>query len=48
LEDERLHFLLADAEHASDFIVRVVAEFKQHQRGALVSRQSLHVLQHFA
>jgi hypothetical protein len=48
LEDERLHFLLADAEHGSDFIVRLIVEFKQHQRRALVSRQSLHVLEQFA
>ena len=48
LEDERLHLFRADAEHSSDFFVWVIAELKEHERGALISRQPLDVLQHFA
>jgi hypothetical protein len=48
LEDERLHFLPAHAQHLSNFMVRVVAELEQHQRRALVSREPLQVFQHFA
>jgi hypothetical protein len=48
LEDERLDLLPAHAQHDRDVAVRVVAEFKEHQRGALVSRQPLHIVQHLA
>jgi hypothetical protein len=48
LKDERLHLLPAHAEHGSDFCVRVTAERKHHQHGALVGWQPLHVLQRFA
>ena len=48
LEDERLHLLAADAKDGGDFIVRVIPQLEEHQRGALISRQPLHVLHHFA
>ena len=48
LKDERLHLLSAHAEHGSDFSVRVIPEFEEHERRALVSRQPLNVLEHLA
>jgi hypothetical protein len=48
LEDQRLDLLLANSQHLCDFVMRLVAELEQHQRGALVGREPLHVLQHLA
>ena len=48
LEDERLDLLRADAQHAGDVLLRVVAELEQDQRGALIGREPLHVVEHLA
>jgi hypothetical protein len=48
LEDERFDLLGADAEHAGDLLLGVVAELKQNQCGALVSGESPHVVEHLA
>ena len=48
LEDQRLHLLLAHPEHGGDFFVRLIPELEENERGALVGRQPLHVIQHLA
>ena len=48
LEDQRLHLLLAHTENGRDLGLRVVAELEQHERGALIERQPVHVLQQLA
>ena len=48
LENEGLDLVATDSEHARDLLVRPVAEFKQHKRGALIGGQPLHVLDDLA
>ncbi|HEV3390517.1 MAG TPA: hypothetical protein VG057_15965 [Solirubrobacteraceae bacterium] len=48
LEYQRLDFLFAHAEHSGDFVVRVIGELEQNERGALVGREPLQVIQHLA
>jgi hypothetical protein len=48
LEDQRLDFLFAHPEHGGDFPVRVIPELKENERGALVGRQPVDVIQHLA
>jgi hypothetical protein len=48
LEYERLDFLSAHPEHSGDFLVRMIRELEQNERGALIGRQPLQVIQHFA
>ncbi len=44
LEDQRLDLVGSQVEHACDLRVRVVPELEQHERGALIVRQPLDIL----
>ena len=48
LENEGLDLVATDSEHARDLLVRLVAEFEQHKRGALIGGQPLNVLDDLA
>ena len=48
LKDEGLDLIAANAEDRRYLLVRMIAKLEEHQRGALVSGQSLHVLERFA
>jgi hypothetical protein len=48
LENEGLDLVATDAEHGRDLLVRVVAEFEQYKRGALIGGQPLNVLDDLA
>ena len=48
LEDEGLDLVATDSEHGRDLLVRLVAEFEQHERRALIGRQPLNVLDDLA
>ncbi len=48
LENEGLALIATDSEHSRDLLVRVVGEFEQNKRGALIGGQSLNVLDDLA
>lgn len=48
LEYQCLDFLSAHPEHCGNFLVRVIRELEENERGALVGRQSLHVIEQLA
>jgi hypothetical protein len=48
LVDQSLDLLTSNAQDRRDFVVRMVAEFEQHERCSLFLRQSLHILDHLA
>ena len=44
LENEGLDLVATDSEDACDFLVRLVAEFEQYKRGALIGGQPLNIV----
>jgi hypothetical protein len=48
LEHERFDLFRTHTEHRSDFLLGMISELKEHQRGALVGGQPPQVLEQFA
>ena len=48
LEDECLHLLPTDAQHGRDLGVGLASKLEQNQRGALIGREAVHVVDHLA
>jgi hypothetical protein len=48
LEDEGLHLLPAHAQHGRDLGVGLASKLEQNQRGALIGREAVHVVDHLA
>ncbi len=48
LEDECLHLLPADAQHRRDLGVGLASKLEKNQRGAVIGREAVHVVDHLA